>query len=217
MIGTCIFLMCFMLTEFQSRTELYLVEFSPVSFFFMVETTLDALSCERTPYMIDVDDYNTELCTGLNSAWKLVQQNIENAQRHQKSNYDRHAKECPLMVGQRVMVCMPTEMQGKTWKFARPFHRPFRILTLTPTNAEVRIVDEPQSKSMFVSLNRFRTCYEELPDVLWKGLSPHKYTPTPQPVRLVKAGTNAGQGTKVGQGGAVPYTGSVTCPRSDKQ
>ena len=79
----------------------------------------DALSCERTPYMIDVDDYKTELCTDLNSAWKLVQQNIEYAQGHQKSSYNRHAKECPLMVGQRVMVCMPTEMPGKTWKFAR--------------------------------------------------------------------------------------------------
>ena len=173
--------------------------------------TLDALSRERTPYMIDVDDYKTELCTGLNSAWKLAQQNIENVQRHQKSSYDRHAKECPLMVGQRVMVRMPTEMQGKTWKFARPFHGPFRILSLTPTNAEVRLVDEPQSKSMFVSLNRVRTCYEELPDVSWKGSSPHKYTPTPQSGRPVKAGTNAGQGD------AVPYTGPVTRSRSDKQ
>ena len=84
-----------------------------------------------------VDDCKTELCTGLNSAWKLAQQNIVNAQ---KSSYDRHAKERPLMVGQRVMVRMPTEMQGKTWKFARPFHGPF---SLTPTNPEVRLVDEP--------------------------------------------------------------------------
>ena len=97
--------------------------------------TLDALSRERTPYMIDVDDYKT---AGLSSAWKLAQQNIGNAQHHQKSSYDdRHAKERPLTVGQRVMVCMPTEKQGDTWKFARPFHGPFRILSLTPTNAEV--------------------------------------------------------------------------------
>ena len=91
--------------------------------------------------------------------------------------YDRHAKERPLMVEQRVMVSMPTEIQGKTWKFARPFHGPFRIISLTPTNAEVRLVDEPQSKSLFVSLNRVR-----LPDVSWKRASLHKYTPTPLPV-----------------------------------
>ena len=139
--------------------------------------TLYALSRERTPYMIDVDDYKTDLCTGFNSAWKLVQQNIENVQCHQKSSYDRHAKERPLIVEQRVMVCMPTEIQGKTWKFARPFHGPSRIISLTPTNAEVRLVDEPQSKSLFVSLNRVR-----LPDVSWKRASLHKYTPTQLPV-----------------------------------
>ena len=86
------------------------------------------------------------------------------------------------MVEQRVMVCMPTEIQGKTLKFARPFHGPFRIISLTATNAEVQLVDEPQSKSLFVSLNRVRTCYEELPDVSWKGSLLHKYTPTPLPV-----------------------------------
>ena len=161
---------------------------------------LDALSCECTPYMMDVDDYKAKLCSGLNSAWKLAQPNIENAQYHQKSSYDRHAMERSLMVGQRVMmVCMPTEIQGKTLKFGWRFlHGSFHILSLTPTNAEVQLVDELQSKSMFVSYNRVRTCYEELPDILWKGSSPHKFTPTLLAVRSVKAGTNAGQG------GAVP-------------
>ena len=30
--------------------------------------TLDALLCERTPYMVDLDDYKTELTTGMASA-----------------------------------------------------------------------------------------------------------------------------------------------------
>ncbi len=46
---------------------------------------------------------------------------------------------------------MPGETQGKTWKFARPFHGPFKQLRM------FGLVDEPQSKSLFVSLNRVRT------------------------------------------------------------
>ena len=78
-----------------------------------------------------------------------------------------------LEVGQRVMVHMPSEVQGKTWKFARPFHGPFRVLSLT---AEVRLVDEPKSQSIYVSLNRVQKCYEELPDQSWRESTPRKYT-----------------------------------------
>ena len=70
--------------------------------------TLDALSRERTPYMVDLDDYKTELTTGLASAWKLAQENIVEAQQRQKITYDKSAKEPTLTVGQRVMVHMPT-------------------------------------------------------------------------------------------------------------
>ena len=36
--------------------------------------TLEALSRERSPYTFDLDDYKTELMTGLNSAWKSAQE-----------------------------------------------------------------------------------------------------------------------------------------------
>ncbi len=136
---------------------------------------LEALSRERSPYVVDLDDYKTELVAGLSSAWQTAQECITDKQKHQKSMYDRSAKEPNLEVGQRVMVHMPSEVQGKTWKFARPFHGPFRVLSLTPTNAEVRLVDEPKSQSIFVSLNRVRKCYEELPDQSWRGSTPRKY------------------------------------------
>jgi len=139
--------------------------------------TLDALLRERTPYMVDLDDYKTELTTGMASAWKLAQENIATAQQRQKATYDRKAKEPTLTVGQRVMVHMPNEVQGTTWKFARPFHGPFRVVSLTPTNAEVRLIDEPRSDSMFVSLSRVRPCYEELPDASWRGSTPKRYIP----------------------------------------
>jgi len=101
--------------------------------------TLDALSRECFPYMVDLNDYKTELTTGLNNAWKLAQENISVARGRQKTTYDRMAKDPTLTVGQRVIVHMPGELQGKTWKFARPFHRLFRVISLTLTNAEVRL------------------------------------------------------------------------------
>ena len=100
--------------------------------------TLETLLRERSPYMFNLDDYKTELMTGLNSAWKSAQECIAVTQKRQKTMYDKTAK---LKVGQRVMVHIPSEVQGKTWKFARPFYGPFRILSLTPTNEEVRLVD----------------------------------------------------------------------------
>ena len=38
------------------------------------------------------------------------------------------------------MTYMPGAAQGKNWKLARPFYGPYRI---TPTNAEIRLVDKP--------------------------------------------------------------------------
>ena len=104
---------------------------------------LEALLRERSPYVVDLDDYKTELVVGLSSAWQTAQECITDKQKHQKSMYDRSAKEPNLEVGQRVMVHMPSEVQGKTWKFARPFHGPFRVLSLTPTNAKFDLSTNP--------------------------------------------------------------------------
>ena len=126
-----------------------------------------------------------------------------------KITYDKSAKEPTLTVGQRVMVHMPTELQGKTWKFARPFHGPFRVVALTPTNAEVRLIDEPRSDSMFVSLNRIRPCYEELPDTSWRGSTPRKYTPRQPPKdALTPASPPSEQQV---------YTGPMTRSRTQQQ
>ena len=63
------------------------------------------------------------------------------------------------------MVFMPSESQGPERKLARPFHGPYRILALAPTNAEVRLVDDPKQDSIFMSLDR--VC--SYPDTTWTG------------------------------------------------
>ena len=62
------------------------------------------------------------------------------------------------------MVYMPSER-----KLARPYHGPYRVLKVTPTNAEVSLIDRPREPSIFVSLSRVRQCYEEMENKSWTG------------------------------------------------
>ena len=139
--------------------------------------TETALSQPTTPYQIDIQDYRTELVACLSDAWELAHQNIQIAQKKQRMQHDKHCKDVTLQVGDRVMVHMPGTVKGKAWKFTRPFHGPYRVITLTPTNAEVRLVDDPKAEPIFVSLERVKPCFPELPDVSWTGFlsqSKHK-------------------------------------------
>ena len=67
------------------------------------------------------------------------------------------------------MVYMPQERKGKSRKVARPYFGPYRVLGVSPSNVEVRLVDKPADASIFVSLDRVRPCYPELRNVSWSG------------------------------------------------
>ena len=101
-----------------------------------------------SPYTVDVDDYKHDLITGLSEAWQLAKNHVEEAQARQK-NYDKSSN-THLQVGDRVMVHMPQEKKGQTWKLSRPYHGPYRILAVTPTNVEVQLVDCPDDKSLYL-------------------------------------------------------------------
>ena len=64
---------------------------------------------------------------------------------------------------------MPSKVQGKDRKLARPYHGPYRVLNVTPTNAEVALIDRPRNPSIFVSLTRVRRCYDDMDDHSWTG------------------------------------------------
>ena len=72
------------------------------------------------------------------------------------------------------MVLMPVKAQGENRKLARPFHSPFWVLTVTPTNGAVRLVDDRKPDPIFVALNRVRLCYPEQGDPTWTGKSKKK-------------------------------------------
>jgi hypothetical protein len=131
--------------------------------------TETVLSKPVSPYLVDLEDYRTELMTKLSCAWSAAEQKIGKAQQKQKIQYDKKAKEPKLSIGTRVMVHMPSEVQGKAWKLARPFHGPYRVVATTPNNAEVVLIDKPKEQSIFVSLDRIRLCHEEMEDTTWTG------------------------------------------------
>ena len=67
-------------------------------------------------------------------------------------------------VGDRVFVYKPGAKTGKAYKFAKPFHGPYRILTLYEGGADVTLVDRPREAPIRVPYERLRVCPEEIPD-----------------------------------------------------
>ena len=90
-----------------------------------------------------LEDYKEDLLCNLSTAWKLAKENLQKSQQSQKKQYDRTAKDASVRVGDRVMIHMPAESQGKDRKLCHPFHGPYRVPSLTQTNVEVRLVDVP--------------------------------------------------------------------------
>ena len=136
--------------------------------------TETAVTHVRNPYLVDIDDYREDLLSNLSLAWKLAAENIRRAQKSQKRYYDRSTRKVNLRVGDRVMVYMPSEEKGEEHKLRRPFYGPYRVLSVTGTNSEVRLVDSPTDDPIFVNLNRVRLCHPAQEDVTWVGEEPKK-------------------------------------------
>ena len=74
--------------------------------------------------------------------------------------------ECHIVL---VSMYMPHDTTGRDRKLARPYHGPYRIVSVTPTNAEVKLIDRVEEPSIFVAVSRLRRCYPEQPDASWTG------------------------------------------------
>ena len=107
-----------------------------------------ALSIPTTPCMIDLDDCKAEMTCKLADAW--------NAHTRQKQQYGKHSRESKLQDVDRVMVLSSNQ---KSVEAGKTFLADLTVVVLTPTNAEVRLLDKPDSASIFVTFD----CYPELP------------------------------------------------------
>ena len=106
----------------------------------------------------------------LAEAWQVARDHIQKSQHKQKKSYDKYTKTRVIRVDDRVMVLMPQERTGKTWKLHRPYFGPYRVLEVHPNSATVVPVGRPQGPSIRVNLDRVTLCYPELPDVSWMGM-----------------------------------------------
>jgi len=115
--------------------------------------------------LVDIEDYRTEFLVSLAKAQKLALENIQKTQSKQKEFYNQVSENPKYRIGDRVMTYMPGDVTGKDWKLARPYHGPYHIISLTPTNVEI-----PSDPTLFVTISRLRRCCPEIPsDASWTG------------------------------------------------
>lgn len=81
------------------------------------------------------------LVAGLSEALKLAQQNVSKSQKRQKCQYDRRAEPPHSKVGDRIMVFMPQEVQGKGRKLALLHHGPYCVIQVASKYATLWPVD----------------------------------------------------------------------------
>ena len=67
------------------------------------------------------------------------------------------------------MIHMPAAALGKSWRLAHPYHGPYKVSSVTPTNIEAKLVDNVNAKSILVAVNRIKPCAANLPDTTWTG------------------------------------------------
>ena len=103
----------------------------------------------------------------MNEAWELARISIKKTQRNQKNYYDKRSKPPKFKVGERVLVYMPSAKACKAYKFARPFHGPYRIRSLDGTGVVIQPVNKPQAEPIRVAYDRIRHCSELIADKFW--------------------------------------------------
>ena len=118
--------------------------------------TESVLGSTNEAYLVDIEDYKSELLISLAKTQKLALENIGKTQAKQKLFYDKSTKNPAYKIGDRVMVFMPGDVTGKDWKLARPYHCPYRAVNVTLTNAEVQLIQSPNTHTLFVAISHLR-------------------------------------------------------------
>ena len=92
--------------------------------------TDEALSSPPDRCYNDADDYRSEVLYNLQDAWTRAKKKVEEAQKQQKRQYDKKSRMPVFAEGDRVFVYKPSAKSCKAYKFARPFHGPYRIIAV---------------------------------------------------------------------------------------
>ena len=109
-------------------------------------------------HMSNVVDYREELTLMLAQARQLAVEAIQKAQRKYKKQYDRKTSSLPIRVGEWVLVKFPHDETGRYRKLSRPWHGPYRVLSLSDTGATLAKVYFPEEDQLYVHLSRVKPC-----------------------------------------------------------
>ena len=130
---------------------------------------LEEVMCpEPTRHPIDLSDYKMELSSSMAEAWEIARTSIKKAQRRQKQQHDRKARDPKFVIGDRVFVYMPASKSSQAYKFAKPFEGPYRIIAMYDNGADVRLVDRPTAPPIRVALDRLRHCPGQITENSYK-------------------------------------------------
>lgn len=141
------------------------------------------LSPQESRITTYLNEYGIELHEKLAAAWELARKNIGQAQKRQKSFYDKQSTATPFRPGERVFLYKPAEKTGEARKLARPFHGPYRIMSMDSNTARI---DRPEEEPLLVALARLRRCPDELGSQFWPADKRRKKTAESGEVRSIK-------------------------------
>jgi len=122
--------------------------------------TADMLNSLEGGMHVGLDDYKSDITTRMATAWKDAQVAIQKAPAKQKHCYDRHKKAALPCVaeGDRVMLYVPSENNGKAYKFSQPFRGLYRVIWVFLNGVELILISKPAASSIRVSLDKVRRC-----------------------------------------------------------
>ena len=105
-----------------------------------------------------VEDYREKLVLTLSSARDAALASIRKAQGRYKAQYDRGTDEYPYRVGDWVLIRFPSEETGKLRKLSRPWHGPYRVVSVNDTDLTAKKVYFPNETQIQVHQTRVKPC-----------------------------------------------------------
>lgn len=123
----------------------------------------------RYAIMADQIDYVQEMVLRLRQIWQDADEAIKKAQSQYKHQHDKKSTSQDIIVGDRVMVLRSQLQIGETRKLASPFHGPYRVIRVTPTNADIIPVDDNAAKPETIHKNKLSKAHPALRPNTWLG------------------------------------------------
>ena len=99
-------------------------------------------------------DFARELYQELKLARDIAKKSVNKAQKSQKTQYDKRAKDCNIKPGDLVML-----KSEPRFKLDRSFKGPYRVTKVTATNGMVKPLNAPEEDIMIVPLQRLSKCH----------------------------------------------------------